>query len=40
MHRVDQALAHDRSRNHGYVADNVVLLCAACHDVREGERRA
>ena len=31
MHRLDPALAHDKSRDFGYVDDNVVLLCASCH---------
>jgi 5-methylcytosine-specific restriction endonuclease McrA len=36
MHRLDSTLAYDRSRNLGYVEENVVLLCVVCHRRREG----
>jgi hypothetical protein len=39
MHRLDQALAHDPACNFGYFEENVVLLCADCHDRREATRR-
>lgn len=39
MHRLDQSIAHDRSRNFGYFEANVVLTCATCHELRESERR-
>jgi hypothetical protein len=39
MHRLDQRLARERSRNFGYVEANVVLVCANCHDEREAARR-
>src|SRR4051794_28520927 len=39
MHRLDQSFAHEKSRNFGYVEENVVLLCANCHEVREAGRR-
>jgi hypothetical protein len=39
MHRLDAALAHDRQRNFGYVAENVALVCAGCHEARERKRR-
>jgi hypothetical protein len=40
MHRLDQSLAHDRAQNYGYTEENVVLLCASCHERRESERRS
>ncbi len=39
MHRLDQRFAHDRSRNFGYVEENVVLTCAGCHERLEAARR-
>jgi hypothetical protein len=39
MHRLDQELAHLAAANFGYVEDNIVLVCAPCHEGREGERR-
>ena|SRR5437868_4176615 len=39
MHRLDQSFAHDRGTNFGYFAENVVLLCASCHERREATRR-
>lgn len=39
MHRRDQLHAYDKARNFGYFEENVELLCAACHELREAERR-
>jgi hypothetical protein len=39
MHRLDQSLAHIKAMNFGYTEENVVLLCAACHEHREAARR-
>ena len=39
MHRVDASFADDRSRNFGYFPENVVLVCAGCHEAREARRR-
>ncbi len=36
MHRLDSTLALDRSRNFGYIEENVKLLCVVCHRRREG----
>jgi len=36
MHRLDRQHAHDRARDFGYFAENVVLVCAGCHQSREG----
>jgi len=38
MHRLDRRHAHDRARNFGYFVENVVLVCAGCHQVREDRR--
>jgi hypothetical protein len=38
MHRKDQSLASDRSTNFGYVEENIDLLCAHCHALREEDR--
>ncbi len=35
MHRLDQSFAHDRTRNFGYVEENVALACAPCHELCE-----
>jgi hypothetical protein len=35
MHRIDTSFAYDRSRNFGYIEENVALVCAPCHDLRE-----
>jgi hypothetical protein len=35
MHRLDPSLAYDRTKNFGYFEENVVLVCAGCHDRRE-----
>ena len=40
MHRLDQQLAHQRDLNFGYVRENVVLVCAQCHQHREVARSA
>lgn len=39
MHRLDRSLAHQKTLNFGYVRENVVLLCAGCHEARESDRR-
>jgi hypothetical protein len=39
MHRRDQSLAHVKNRNFGYFEENMELLCAGCHELREAERR-
>jgi hypothetical protein len=39
MHRIDASFAHVRERNFGYFDDNVVLLCAVCHERREAAAR-
>src|SRR5436305_146290 len=35
MHRLDQTFAHVKASNFGYVEENVVLVCAGCHELRE-----
>ena len=40
MHRLDNAHAHDRATNFGYFRDNVVMVCAGCHEDSEALRRA
>ena len=39
MHRCDPRYHLDRTVNFGYFPENVVLLCAHCHEVREAVRR-
>jgi hypothetical protein len=39
MHRRDQSFAHVKAQNFSYFEENVELLCAGCHEVREAERR-
>jgi hypothetical protein len=39
MHRLNQDHAHDRSKNFGYFLENVALVCADCHELREAPRR-
>jgi hypothetical protein len=38
MHRLDQAHALDRSQNFGYFEENLVVVCAGCHEARESTR--
>jgi hypothetical protein len=39
MHRRDVRLAHRRDQNFGYTEENVLLLCAGCHERAEAARR-
>lgn len=40
MHRLDTTVAFRKDKHFGYTDDNVLLLCAVCHDKREDEKRA
>ena len=39
MHRVDTSWNLDKSKNFGYLRENVQLVCNICHQAEERERR-
>lgn len=40
MHRIDTSLNLDKSKNFGYVRENIQLVCNICHQAEERARRA